>query len=139
MSLMNRILVLLVSTVIVSAAPLSTAWAQTADSPELRLRLWEAALERDDYSAYRLCLHAGTREVPEYGSEEAMDFWADEMGDLRRMGYSGEFEISTVDAGGTRFPRGAVRAHPIVNGQAIREAIVLVQEAGDWKILRIFS
>jgi hypothetical protein len=55
------------------------------------------------------------------------------------MGFAGGFEIVVVVDGGPRFPPGAVRAYPIVNGEPIREAIVLVQEAGDWKILRLFS
>ena len=139
MTLAKQILVRVVSAALVVGAPLAASQAQTADSPEVRLQMWQAALERGDYPAYVECLHTGTREIPEYGSEEAMDFWANEMGDLRRMGFTGRFEIAVVTEGGPRFPPGSVRAYPIVNGQPIREAIVLFQEAGDWKILRLFS
>jgi hypothetical protein len=135
----KQIVVNLVAAVIVAGIPLAAAYAQTSDSPQLLLKQWQAALERGDYPAYVECLHTGTRQVPEYGSEEAMAFWTNEMDDLRRMGFSGQFDISVVTDGGPRFPEGSIRAYPIVNGQPIREAIVLIKEAGHWKILRLFS
>ena len=113
--------------------------AQTADSPELLLQLWQAALDQRDHSGYLECLHPAARQIPEYASEEAMDFWADEIRDLVRKGFAGQFKIEIVTAGGDRFPPGSVRAYPIVNGQPIGEAIVLVEEAGHWTILRLFS
>jgi len=115
------------------------AGAQTPDPPERVLERWQTALDRRDYPGYLECLHPAAREIPEYGSEEAMDFWADEIGDLIRKGFSGQFRIEPVTGGGDRFPTGAIRAYPIVNGRAIDEAIVLVEEAGHWMILRLFS
>lgn len=113
--------------------------AQTVDSPEALLQLWQEALDRNDYAAYVACLHSGSREVPEYGSEEAMDFWAGEVSDLIREGFDGRFAIEVVTDGGVRFPPGSVRAYPIVNGRPIRKAIVLIEEDGHWTILRLFS
>ena len=139
MGIAKQIVVRVVAAVLLIGVPAATSWAQDADSPAARLEAWQAALERSDYPAYVECLHTGAREIPEYGSEEALRFWANEIGDLRRMGFTGGFEIEVVENGGPRFPPGSVRAYPIVNGEPIREAIVLVQEAGDWKILRLFS
>ena len=139
MAFAKQVFVQVMTVFLVVGAPLAISRAETADSPEERLQVWLAALDGGDYPAYLECLHTGTREVPEYGSEEAMRFWANEMGDLRQMGFAGRFEIAVVRDPGPRFPQGSVRAYPIVNGQPIREAIVLIQEAGDWKILRLFS
>jgi hypothetical protein len=113
--------------------------AQVAESPATLLQAWQAALARDDYAAYVACLHTGTRQVPEYGSEEAMAFWSDEMDKLRRMGFEGDFELEVVTEASARFPPDSVRAYPIVGGERLREAIVLTREAGHWKILRLFS
>ena len=139
MALAKRILVSVLPIALIVAAPLATARAQSVDSPERRLEIWQAALDGEDYPTYVECLHTGSREIPEYGSEEAMAFWADEMSELRQMGFTGQFEIVVVTDEGPRFPPGSVRAHPILRGQPSREAIVLVREAGDWKILRLFS
>ncbi len=116
-----------------------SAAAQGASSPDALLGQWRAALEVGDFAAYTACLHPQAREVPEYGSAEAMAFWADEMGDLARDGFEGHFELEVVGEGDARFPAGAVRAHPIVNGVPLSDAITLVEEAGQWMILRIFS
>lgn len=113
--------------------------AQSADSPEGLLQVWQTALEQRDYSEYLECLHPGAHQIPEYGSEEAMEFWANEIRDLVRKGFTGQFRIEVVTTAEDRFPLGSVRAYPIVNGQPIREAIVLVKEAGHWTILRLFS
>ena len=118
------------------AAP---APAQEADSPERVLQLWQAALAARDYTTYVGCLHIGARQIPEYGSREAMEFWAEELDDLARRGFRGRFEVEPVRDAGGRFPAGAVRAAPIVDGRRLGEVIVLVLEAGQWTILRIFS
>ena len=62
MALAKQILLHVVSAVLVVGAPLAACQAQTADSPELRLQVWQAALERGDYPADAECLHTGTRE-----------------------------------------------------------------------------
>ena len=68
-----------------------------------------------------------------------MTFWSGEMDELRRLGFAGQFEFEAVTEDGARIPAGSVRAFPIVDGEPIREAIILIQEAGHWKILRLFS
>ncbi len=115
------------------------ARAQGADSPESLLQLWQQALAQRDYDAYLACLHTGARQVPEYGSREAMEFWAQEMGELSGKGFVGGFRIEPVNEAGERFPPGSLRAHPITDGRPVHEAILLVREAGHWTILRIFS
>lgn len=116
------------------------ARAQTPDSPQQLLQLWQAALEAGDHAAYLACLHPGARQVPEYGSAEAMAFWADEMRDLARKGFAGEWAIEAVAQLSERFPQGSVRARPVVAGRPIDDALVLVQQAdGSWTILRVFS
>ena len=117
----------------------TTVSAQGSDSPEQVLQLWQAALDGRDYATYVECLHTGARQIPEYGSPEAMEFWADEIQDLVRKGFTGQFEIEVVPDVSDRFPPGALRAHPIVNGRPLDESLVLVQERGQWTILRIFS
>lgn len=139
MSVAKQIVLPAVLVLALGAGGLDAARAQAADSPQQVLQLWQAALEGRDYPAYVACLHTGARPVPEYGSREAMAFWAGEMRDLVGKGFTGQYELEVVTDGGDRFPPGSVRAYPIVNGQPIGDAIVLVQEAGHWTILRIFS
>ena len=62
MALAKQIVVHVVAAVLVVGTPLATSWAQTADSPEVRLHVWQAALERGDYQAYVECQYTGTRE-----------------------------------------------------------------------------
>lgn len=111
----------------------------TADSPEHLLERWQAALAQGDLSAYLDCLHPGARQTPEYGSREAMVFWAGEMRDLARRGFEGRFDLEIATEGGGRFPPGSVMARPVVNGRPIRKAIVLVEHDQRWTILRLFS
>jgi len=121
------------------AAPLDVARAGGADSPGALLSTWQAALVERDHAAYLACLHPDARAVPAYGSREAMEFWAGEIADLERDGFEGRFEIVPVGGSSARFPPGSVRAHPIVGGRVLDEAIVLVEQAGRWTILRLFS
>ena len=124
---------------IVMVAAAGDSIAQVPSSPGALLAAWQTALEQGDYAAYLACLHPGAQQVPEYGSEEAMVFWADEMRNLTRKGFTGEFAFETVAVGSERFPLGSVRAFPIVDGRAMSDAILLFQVAGQWTILRLFS
>jgi hypothetical protein len=136
---MQRIGLPVALALILSAGGPEGARGQEADTPGQLLELWLEALERQDHAAYQACLHSGARPVPEYGSAEAMEFWAGEIRDLVRDGFDGRFEIEPVAEPGGRFPPGAVRAFPIVGGRRVDDAIVLVPENGRWKIARIFS
>ena len=139
MSVTKRILLPALLALALGAGALVEARAQQASSPEELVALWQEALEQRDFTGYVACLHSGARQIPEYGSREAMEFWAGEIEGLAREGFAGQFEIEPVTDGGTRFPPGSLRAYPIVNGRRVDDALVLVQEAGRWAILRIFS
>ncbi len=117
------------------------AFAETAiaDERDTLLEALQTALENQNLDAYTDCLHSLTREVPEYSSREAMQFWALEFDRLRSRGFDGRFEFAAAPEGHARFPAGSVLAHPIIDGEAMRDAIVLIQEAGRWKVLRLFS
>lgn len=115
------------------------AWAGAADPPDALLTRWLAALDAGDHAAYLACLHTGARAVPEYGSREAMRFWALEIVRLRDRGFVGRFAFEPVNEGGPRVPGGALRARPVLAGEPMGDAIVLVREDGRWKILRLFS
>lgn len=123
---------------VASLASPEPAWA-APESPQALLSSWQAALAEDDYAAYRACLHSAARAVPEYGSREAMQFWAREVERLRDRGFDGRFDFEVVTEGRARLPAGALLARPILAGTPMRDAIVLVREAGGWKILRLFS
>ena len=102
---------------------------------------WMDALGEQHYEDYRRVLHSAALEYPEYGSQVAMEFWAQELRELTDEGFRGRFSFERVIADSERLPPGAVRAHPIVNDQRLEEAIVLIEEegkAGEWKILRLF-
>jgi len=62
MALPKQIVVHVVAAVLVVGTPLATSRAQAADSPEVRLQVWQVAPERGDYPADAECLHTGTRE-----------------------------------------------------------------------------
>lgn len=113
--------------------------ADQDDPRQLLLERWQIALRHSNYDSYLNCLYSRTRKVPEYGSKEALEFWAEELDELASTGFEGKFQFETVDGDGVRFPDGAVRAYPIVSGRSLTEAIVLIQEEGHWKILRLFS
>ena len=135
----SRVLPRVLLVLAVAIGWIGEARAQTADTPEQLLETWQAALDRGDHAEYVACLHPGARAIPEYGSPEAMAFWARQLDELADRGFAGDFAIEVVSDEGGRLPPGAVRAHPIVNGQPIDESIVLVEEAGSWTILRLFS
>ncbi len=113
--------------------------AMAGSSPGDALAAWESALAADDHAAYVACLHSGAREAPAYASAEAMAFWAGQMAELRARGFDGRFAFETATGDDPRTPAGAVLAYPIVNGEPLREAIVLLHEGGRWTILRPFS
>lgn len=117
----------------------SNLHAQSPDSPGVVLATWQSALAQRDHAAYLACLHSAARAVPEYASPEAMAFWAGQIADLTRQGFTGEFSIEAVDVTNERFPPGAVRARPIVEDGPIDDAIILAPEQGRWTILRLFS
>jgi len=119
----------------------SSALALTAvaDEPTDVLAAWTTSLANADHPAYLDCLHGGAQSVPEYGSPEAMTFWQAQIAQLEDQGFAGAFEIVSAPAEANRLPPGALLAYPIVDTGPIDEAIVLIQEAGSWKILRLFS
>ena len=136
---MKQIFIIALATLVFGPLSHTNASAAPADEPEALLEVWQTALVEGDYPTYVDCLYSGARGVPEYGSREAMGFWANEIEQLRKRGFAGRFEIEVATDGGPRFPLGTLLAHPIVDGKAIRDAIVLIKEAGHWKILRLFS
>lgn len=136
---MKQIVAVAVASIVSGAIALTAAPIGAADSPGELLQIWQTALAQGDYQAYVACMHSETRRVPEYASEEAMAFWTQEMEQLHERGFAGRFEIEVVTDGGARLPPGTVLAHPILDGHPIRDAIVLIREAGRWKILRLFS
>jgi hypothetical protein len=113
--------------------------APAQESPHALLEVWQTALDERDYAAYTACLSSATRAVPIYGSQEAMAFWAHEIEQLRARGFTGGFAIDPVEEISARWPAGSFRARPIIGGEPLPDAIVLIREAGHWKILRIFS
>ena len=110
-----------------------------AASPQALLEVWQSALAAEDHATYLGCLHSAAQEVPEYASREAMRFWAHEIEQLGARGFTGQFALEPATEVGARWPAGSLLAYPIVDGSPTRDAIVLVQEAGEWKILRLFS
>ena len=110
-----------------------------AGEPVDVLNAWTTSLAEADHAAYLDCLHSGAQAVPEYGSLEAMRFWQAQMADLEARGFKGQFEITPAAANPTRIPPGALLARPIIPSGPIQDAIVLFQENGVWKILRLFS
>ncbi len=113
--------------------------AAAQEDPHELLAVWQTALTESDYTVYTDCLYSATRAVPIYGSEEAMAFWAQEFDQLRRRGFTGRFALEPVEESSTRWPLGSLRARPVIDGEALPDTILLIQEAGHWKILRIFS
>ena len=110
-----------------------------ADEPTDVLTAWMTALENADHPAYLDCLQDGAQSVPEYGSQEAMTFWQAQIAQLEGRGFVGAFEIISAPVEANRIPAGALLAYPIVDTGPIDDAIVLILEAGSWKILRLFS
>lgn len=136
---MKPFFIIAVVALVFTAISCADASVAAAGEPGELLETWQTALADGDYPTYAACLHSGTREIPEYGSREAMRFWAHEIERLREQGFEGLFEIEVATDVGPRFPVGTLLAHPIVGGVPTRDAIVLIQEAGHWKILRLFS
>jgi hypothetical protein len=136
---MNKTVTTGLAALILAAFTLFPAAIAVAVEPADLLDVWQESLADADYPTYLDCLHSGARGVPEYGSREAMRFWTQEMGRLREQGFAGRFVIEAATASGPRFPAGTLLAHPIIDGEPTDDAIVLIQEAGEWKILRLFS
>lgn len=109
-------------------------------TPAEILQKWLISLKSKNFANYRSTLHSQSQNVPEYGTKEAMSFWADEIKDLKHKGFKGKFKIvSLEEARNARFPKGSILAYPIVKEKAIKEFLFLIQENGTWKIGRIFS
>lgn len=136
---MKPVLALALAVFAWTAVTPTVASPQTNHEPEALLQIWLRALAEDDFATYVDCLYSQSRSVPEYGSREAMQFWAAEMDALRKRGFGGRFEIENAGRVGPRLPAGALLARPILDGRAIPDSIVLMREAGKWKILRLFS
>ncbi len=103
------------------------------------LDVWLDALRRHDYDAYLNYLHPSVHEIPEYASQEAMKFWAEELSALAGQGFAGQFRFEAVVGESDWLPSGTVRAYPLINGQPLDEALVLLRDGETWMILRIFS
>ena len=103
------------------------------------LTRWLAAIEANDLAAYQQCLHSEARKVPEYGTAEAMVFWARQIKELFAKGFSRQWEFQKPAEVTERFPAGSVKAFPIVSGKPGRESILLMQDNGQWVIVRLFE
>lgn len=126
--------------VLLGLAPtLAPTRAQPIAAAETLLATWHESLRDQDHAAYLDCLHSAARQVPTIASPEAMAFWATELQELREKGFAGRYAIEPVAEGDARHPPGALHARPIVGGEPIDEALVIVPEDGRWTILRIFS
>lgn len=111
--------------------------AEYKDAEAVLVR-WLATIKASDLATYQQCLHSETRKVNEYGTAEAMTFWSKQIKDLHKDGFKGEWTFEKPAAVSERFPSGAVKALPVVNGKPGREAILLMPETGQWVIVRIF-
>ena len=131
-------------------ASLSAAtWAQAPSFESVLpvLEAWQVAVENQEYDDYVNHLHSSARQIPEYASQLAMKFWGDELLHLRDQGFSGEFRFKSAGGESDLLPPGTVLAHPCLvehslpcsEEHLLPEAIMLLQEADDWKILAIFS
>ena len=124
---------------------------QVVEHLQYVLDAWQEALQALDHEAYRQYLHSAVLAVPEYSSPVAMEFWREELNELTEQGFDGRFcfEIgrrscfagfSNDLSGRGRIPGGAVGAYPVVGDRPLQEAVVLIEdEAGAWKILRLFE
>ena len=121
------------------SAEIAAPAAELADAQTL-LDKWLKALGTNDLAAYQQCLHTGARQVPEYGTAEALHFWKKEMEALAKKGFKGQWKFQKPAIVNERFPAGALQAIPIINGKALRESesILLIQEDGKWRIVRLF-
>ena len=97
-------------------------------------------LLNEDHAVYVAYLHNDVRELPEYASEAAMKFWAQQWHGLAQQGFNGQFRVELVHADGLRAPAGAARAYPVLDGgRLLNESIVVVREAETCKLLRVFG
>ena len=104
------------------------------------LRDWQDALLSEDHATYVKYLHADAREIPEYASEAAMKFWAQQLRALTQQGFNGQFRVEMVNVDTPRAPSGAARAYPVLDGgRLLNESLVVVREAETCKILRVFG
>ena len=122
------------------AAEIAAPAAEFADAQTL-LDKWLKALGTSDLASYQQCLHSAARQVPEYGSAEALQFWKGEIGDMGKKGFKGQWKFQKPANVSKRFPAGSLQAIPVINGKALRESdsILLIQEDGQWRIVRLFS
>ncbi|MDE0004867.1 MAG: PQQ-binding-like beta-propeller repeat protein, partial [Rhodospirillaceae bacterium] len=101
---------------------------------------WQEALLDEDYAAYSRYLDAEAREMPAYGSEEAMRFWAHQVRQVKERGFEGKFRLARINVGSYRAPVGAYRAYPVLNdGRELEESVVVAHENGQCRILQVFS
>ena len=113
---------------------------ESSDAWQVVVTTWVDALRDQHYDKYRQILHPAVAEFPEYGSQVAMRFWAQELSELTEQGFSGQFRFETIKEGDGLLPPGAVRAYPVIDNRPLEEAIVLIEdgEAKEWKIVRLF-
>ena len=104
------------------------------------LRDWQDALLREEHATYVKHLHADAREIPDYASEAAMKFWAQQLRALTQRGFNGQFRVEMVNFNTPRAPSGAARAYPVLDGgRVLDESLVVVGEDETCKILRVFG
>ncbi len=122
-------------TALLALASAASALAQSdQQTPAQTLAKWLRAMDRGDYVAYLDCIATGARSIPEYGSREALRSWTARVKDLGTRGFAGEFKLVPVTTPDERHPAGAVRAFPVLDKAVAGSALVLVQEAGAWRI-----
>jgi hypothetical protein len=119
-----------------SAAPVADP-SQT--TPAATLAKWLTAMEKLDYVAYLDCIHHDAHRVPEYGSREAMRFWAKQVEDLKEKGFAGEFKVVPTTQPDARHPPGSVRAYPVLKDGRTAETVLLMLTPSGWRIVRAFS
>ena len=105
------------------------------------LEEWQEVLvdEDQDHATYVSYLDSSIREMPEYASEAARMFWAEEFRELDEDGFKGQFRFERVNFETTREPAGAFRAYPLMDDGELRESLLIRQEDGSCEILRIFG
>ena len=75
-------------------------------------------MDRRDYTAYQLLFASAARDLPESVSEEALDFWAEEVNRARAKGFSGDWDLEYD-------PRKAQACHAwaLLDGRLLAEQI----------------
>lgn len=122
---------------------MATSAARAADpsqaTPTATLAKWTAALEKLDYVAYLDCIHHDAHRIPEYGSREALRFWARQIEDLKEKGFAGAFKLVPTTQPDARHPADSVRAYPVLKEGRTAETILLAPTASGWRIVRALS